>query len=141
MDGVEISDDRLVKVYLKIREQRAANNKAAKDADDELKKQLATVNAELLSRMHKRGNEGFKTPHGAVYKAIVVQVTIADDSVFFPWVKEHDALDFLERRVKSTEVQKYMKEHGAAPPGLTIFKEEEARVRKDNSDKTEGEKV
>lgn len=134
MDSSEIPDDRLVKVYLKIREQRAANNKAAKDADDELKAQLATVNAELLSRMRKRGNDGFKTPHGTVYKATVVQVTIADDSVFFPWVQEKGALDFLERRVKSTEVQKYMAEHGEAPPGLTIFKEEEARIRKNTSE-------
>lgn len=142
MDGVEISDDRLVKVYVKIREQRAINSKAAQAVDDELKAQLATVNAELLSRMKKRGNDGFKTPHGTVYKATKVQVTIADDSAFFSWVREHDAMDFLERRVKSTEVQKYTAQHGEAPPGLTIFKEEEARVRKDNSDKTiEGEKA
>ena len=96
------------------------------------------MNAELLSRMKARGQDGFKTALGAVYKAIVVRVAIADEGVFFPWVRENDALDFLERRVKSTEVQKYMAAHGEAPPGLTIYKEEEARVRKDNS-KTEGE--
>lgn len=135
---MDITDDKLVNVYIKIREKRSANAKVAKEADEVLKQQLATVNSELLRRMHERGNDGFKTLHGAVYKATIVQVTIADDSAFFPWVRDNDALDMLERRVKSTEVQKYIAAHGEAPPGLTIFKEEEARVRKDNSNKTEG---
>ena len=138
MDNAAITDDRLVKAYLRIREQRSTNNAAAKVVDDQLKDQLGMVNAELLSRMKARGQDGFKTALGAVYKAVVVRVAIADEGIFFPWVRENDALDFLERRVKSTEVQKYMAAHGEAPPGLTIYKEEEARVRKDNS-KTEGE--
>jgi hypothetical protein len=67
---------------------------------------------------------------GTAYLHKSVMPSIADDTAFFTWVKEHDAFEALERRVRSTFVQSYMEGHeGKAPPGLNVFSQLEVRVR------------
>ena len=70
---------------------------------------------------------------GTAYIHKSVMPSIADDTAFFTWVKEHDAFEALERRVRSAFVQTYMSEHdGNAPPGLNVFSQYEVRVRASN---------
>jgi hypothetical protein len=79
--------------------------------------------------MNQRGNDGFKTEYGTVYKAETVRCSIASEEALFDWIKQHDAFDMMERRIKSTAVQAYIKEHGITPPGVSVFREFSARVR------------
>jgi hypothetical protein len=97
-----------------------------------IKEERDTLRAAMLQKMQADGLttatiKGVGTAY--IYKAMFSN--IADDSTFFSWVKEHDAFDALERRVKSTFVKTYMDEHNdAIPPGLNVFTELEVRVRK-----------
>lgn len=66
-----------------------------------------------------------------IYKS--TNASIADDSAFYSWVKENDAFEALERRVKGTFVTTYMQDHeGRTPPGLNVYSELEVRIRKSN---------
>ena len=128
-----IPDDRLTKVYVKIREAKKAFVKAH---EEELKRQfdgpLQQIAAELKARLQTRGNDGIRTEHGTVYLAEKMTTAGADWGVFYDWAKKNDCLEnFLEQRIKVGEVKKYMDAHeGELPPGVSVFRELEARVRK-----------
>ena len=127
-----IQDDRLVKVFVKIREAKSAFKKAfEEEMEAKFDGPLRQLQTELKKRLMERHNDGLKTEFGTVYIAETLKVSCQDWGVFHAWIKENDALDFLEQRVKAGEVQTYMEKHqGELPPGLSVFRETEARVRK-----------
>lgn len=123
--------DKLVATYITLREQRAEATRRYEAEDKEFSGALADLSAELLRRAQESGVEGFKTEHGTTYKKVSVKASIADDNIFYNWLRDNDAAAaFLERRVKSSSVASYMEEHEAAPPGLNVFKELTMQVRK-----------
>jgi hypothetical protein len=55
----------------------------------------------------------------------------ADWGAIWDWMKEHDAADLLERRLKVGFIQQYMEDNeGAVPPGINIHREFEVSVRR-----------
>lgn len=127
-----IPDDRLVKVFVKIRDAKSTFKKAYEaEMEEKYDAPLRQLQTELKRRLMERHNDGLKTEFGTVYIAETLKVSCQDWGVFHAWIKENDALDFLEQRVKAGEVQTYMEQHqGELPPGLSVFRETEARVRK-----------
>lgn len=122
--------DRMVRVYRKIRDARA-ELKAEFDAKDkELKEKLATLEQEFMAQMNEIGSDSIKTPDGVVFRQVSTKATISDSSVFFPWVREHDAFDMLQKRVTIKSVTDYIEDNGEAPPGISVHREHEIRVRK-----------
>lgn len=129
----DVSIKKLAAVYFKIREAKAANTREYEARDKELAEQLSVVSNEMLRQMHERGVSSEKIDGlGTIYIHKAVRATIADDAAFFGWVRDKDCIgDALERRVKSTFIQSYMENNdGVAPPGLSIFTEMTARMRK-----------
>lgn len=123
--------DRLVKIYVKIRDAKAAKNKAHDAEIKELDDQMRAVAAELKSRAQADGVEGYRTDFGTVYMAVDIKTSCQDWGAFYDWIKQNDALDFLERRISSSKVSGYMESTGGElPPGVNIFKTLEARVRR-----------
>ncbi len=127
-----VTTDKLVATYIKIRDIKSAETKVWEERETKLNSDLKTIEMELLRRSQAEGVTGFKIKGvGTAYQKEVMKVTIADDAVFFNFVKESGDLEFFERRVKSTHVQEYMKEHeGSIPPGINIFKEIGMGVRR-----------
>ncbi len=124
--------DRLVKIYVKMREAKAAEVKAhdarIKETYDLPMAQIAT---ELKARAQAEGVEGFKTDFGTVYMATDFKASCADWGAFYGWIMANDAMDFLERRISAGKVKDYMAANdGELPPGVNVFKELVARVRK-----------
>ena len=125
----EVDDDRLVAAYLKIRDQAAVHKKEFEEAHKRFTDARDKILEEMLNRMNMRGNDGFKTEHGTVYRFETVRCSVADEALLYGWIKENDAMDMLERRIKSTAVQEYIAEKGETPPGVNVFREYTARVR------------
>ena len=128
----DVSIDRLVATYIKIRDARAAASSAHKKRDAELKEQLDLINNALLAKAHEDGVTGFTVKGvGTTYIDVDLQCSGADWGVFYTWMKENDALDMLERRIKSTSVKAYMDAHeGAVPPGINTFSQQVMKIRK-----------
>lgn len=128
-----IPDDRLVKIFIRIRDAKSAFKQAyEQEVETKYDAPLRQLQTELKRRMQERGGlTGLKTDYGTVYIAETLKATCQDWGVFHAWIKENDALDFLEQRVKAGEVKTYMEQHGGElPPGISVFRETEARVRK-----------
>ena len=123
--------EKRVAKYVQIRDARAESNKRNDVLDKAYKDCLESIESSLLATSHEVGADSFKTPHGTAYKAEQLQCSIADENVFFNFVREIGDLDFFERRLKVTHIQEYVKEHaGQYPPGLNIFREFKMKVRR-----------
>jgi len=126
-----VPNDKLVKVFIRIRDAKAALRKKMEAEVEALDAQLRSVAAELKARCLTLGATSFKTDEGTVYISETLKVSCGDWGIFYDWIKENDKLDMLEQRVKAGEIKIYMDSHkGELPPGISIFRETEARIRK-----------
>lgn len=123
--------DQIVRVYVKIRDARAAAAKEAKERDAELKDKLSKLEAVLLNHLNTTKADSVKTSEGTFYRQEDLIPTGSDWEAFYAWVKENDAFDALERRIKKTFIAEYIEAHdGEIPPGVSVYREHVVRVRR-----------
>lgn len=129
-EAVLAGDDRFIRIFIRIREARAALAKEYEANDKVLKDQLHICSMELLRRLNERGAEQTKTADGTAFKGEQMSVTIADPAVFGNFVLETRDLEFFVKRVKVEHMREYMAAHGGRlPPGLSVFREVTINVR------------
>lgn len=135
-----IADETLVKIFVKIRDAKKAFTDAHEaELLQRFEQPLKQISTELKKRLQSRTNEGLKTSYGTVYLAETLKVSCQDWGIFYEWIKKNDALDFLEQRVKAGEIKTYMEKHdGELPPGVSVFRETEARIRKPKTPSSNG---
>jgi hypothetical protein len=132
---MDVTTERLVKTFLRIRDARSKLAKDYQTEDEGLKSALKQVEIELLRRAQDEGVTGFKTNLGTTYTAEDMSVSIADDTAYFDFIRTTGDLDFFERRVSVKHLKEYMAEHkGETPPGLNLFRELRMRVRAPKSE-------
>lgn len=124
--------DKKVKLYLEVRQAKAAEARAFEQKEAEYKAIMQAVENYLLADADRAGTNGFTTDYGTTYTGESVKISIADDAVFETFLRQQEnPFLFFERRVSSTQVAAFMKlNEGASPPGLNIFRERVMRVRK-----------
>jgi len=123
--------NRLTKAYIKIREARTNLKKDWEAEDEKLKEKLDKIGAALLKFLNETNQNSAKTASGTVYKQEEITPTGSDWSAFYDWVARNNAFDALERRIKKTFISEYMSTHdGAIPPGVSVYREYVARIRR-----------
>ena len=123
--------DKRVAKFVALRDARATNNKAADQMDQAYKQAMAAIEASLIKDAQEQGVTGFKTESGTTYLDEVLRASVADDNVFYAFVKDTGDLDFFERRLSSTHIKEWQKENnGMLPPGLNVFRELTMKVRR-----------
>jgi len=126
-----VDTEKLVQVYLRIRQKRSELAKQFKDADDDLKKKQSRLETELLRFLQDNKQESVRTAAGTFYRQEDIKPAGSDWDAFYKWVRENDAFDALERRIKKGFVVDYMEENdGELPPGVSVYREYLVRVRK-----------
>lgn len=125
-----ITDDKLCKVYRRIRAARAQATREYKARDDELKGQLTLIENTILGRLNERGATSTKTTEGTAFRVENVQAAIADDLGFFGFIRQTGDLDFFQRRISIEHLKAWMKaNNNTMPPGLNVFREFGVNVR------------
>lgn len=124
--------EKLVKLFVKTREAKAAANREAEDKEKEFNRILEACENTLLKKADETGSEGFKTPFGTTFTAIDTKITIADHDAFGKFVLAQNDLSFFQSRVSSKHVEEFMKKHESEtpPPGLNLYRTRVMRVRK-----------
>ena len=123
----DTSTNKLVKIYLKIREKRAELSKQ----DSELEEQQGVIEAELLNICKETGADGLRTEFGTVTRSVKKRFWTSDWSSFYDFVKEHNAIELLEKRVSQANMATFLEENpDAVPPGLQVDSRYTAVIRR-----------
>lgn len=110
-----INADRLVKVYVKIRDKR---RELAKQ-DRELEEQLEAVASQLLEICKEQGAATIRTSHGTISRRTTKRFWPTDWDAFYKFVKDQDALSLLYQRINTANMEQFLEENPELhPPGL-----------------------
>jgi len=122
--------NRLVRVYIKMREARSALKREFEQRDADLKEKMSRIEAALIAGLSETGADSVRTNSGTVFTTEVSRASVADWSALADWIVQNNAVEFLEQRVKSTAVSEYMEQTGELPPGVNLHRERVVRIRK-----------
>lgn len=125
---------KITKAYVAIRDKRAEIKKEFDVAYADLGEKLDRLSAELLRLMQAQNSDAIRTEFGTVYRQEEVKPSCSDWSALDAWEKANpdiNASDILEKRVSKKFITEYMENNdGALPPGISIYREYVARVRR-----------
>lgn len=126
----EVPNDKLVDLYVQLRDRRAQRKKVfeLQDAADKVKQE--SIEGALLIRFQHDGSESVRTAYGTAFKSLVNYASVADRDTFMGHVKEHDAFELLDVRCNKVGVKQYIDEHGTVPPGVNWRSELHIRVQR-----------
>lgn len=120
--------------YIKIREAKLERKHAWEAEEEKFDAQLAMIEGFMLRHLNDHGMDSVKTGGGTFYKQESIKPNIVDDTAFFAWIKDNDAFDAMERRVKVGFVKEFMEAHeNGLPPGINVSREWVVRVRRPQS--------
>lgn len=126
-----MDNQKIVKAYLNLRDARTTLKREFEDKDKDLKGKQEKLEGLLLKFLSENNMDSVKTSNGTFYRQEEITPTGADWHAFYEWVRENDAFDFLERRIKKTAISDYMETHeGGLPPGVSVYREYVVRVRR-----------
>lgn len=131
MDTPAVDFARIVKAHINIRDHRAQLKKQFDEADQQFKQAQAKLESVMLDHLNKTGSEAIRTEHGTFYAQEEMTPSASDWNMLYDWIKEHDAWEALERRIKKTFIKEFAEAHGGGlPPGVSVFRERIVRVRR-----------
>lgn len=129
--AADIDLGRITKAHINIRDARNELRKQYEANDAELKAAQQKLEAAMLDHLNKHGMESVRTEAGTFYRQEEITPSASDWQALYDWIKDHDAWDALERRIKKTFISEYQEAHqGGLPPGVSVFREFKVRVRR-----------
>lgn len=115
MSEEKLPIDKLIKIYIKMRDAR----KAIEAQSNAIEEQMGVVEAQLLDICKDTNVSSLKTPYGRIVRSIKTFYTTADWPSMHQFIKEHDALDLVERRIHQSNMKTFLEENtDLLPPGL-----------------------
>ena len=131
----EESTDRLVSVFIKIRDKKADLASEFKKAEGELNDKLDSIRAALSdkikSNIEETGEESMKTSHGTVFRTVKNRYWTSDWEAMAKFIIEHNCVDLLEKRIQQTNMRQFLDEcPDLLPPALNVDSEYVINVRR-----------
>ena len=126
-----IDADKLVKVYIKMRDAKAQMVAEHDEKVAALEAQMGLIEHELLDICKATGQDGGKTSHGSFTRTVKTRYWTNDWDAMYRFIKDHDAVDLLERRVAQANMKTFLTENpGLLPEGLNVDSKYSITVRR-----------
>ena len=123
--------DRLAKIYRKIRTEIATLTQEYDNKVEKLKAQQDEIKGAMKDMMKTMGVTSVRTAQGTVVLSVKTRYNTQDWDSFKEFVKQHDAIDLLEKRIAQSNMAQFLEENpGLVPPGLNSYSEFDISVRK-----------
>ena len=131
VDEVKIDLNKLVSVYLKLRDAIEEKERQHKEEVAELKAQFDVVAHELLYHCNSQNIDSIRTPVGTISRRISTRYWTSDWDSMYQFIKEHDAPFLLEQRIHGSNMREFLNENpDAFPVGLQAERKYTVQVRK-----------
>jgi hypothetical protein len=117
----EISADKLVAVYIKMRDKRAALLREYEEQDEAVKSQMEMVEGKLLDLCKTVGADSLKTQHGTVIRSVKTRYWTSDWNSMHKFIMENNMPELLEKRISQSTLKQLLDENpDMMPPGVNI---------------------
>lgn len=118
---MDITVDKMVNAYIKMRDHRSAIKAQYEDEDNSVKDQMAAIEAELLELCKTTGTDGLKTQFGTVSRSVKTRYDATDWEAMHKFILAQSAPDLLERRVAQRAMKEFIENNPELmPPGLNV---------------------
>jgi hypothetical protein len=127
----DISVDKIVEVYIKIRDARDEARKQADEIDADYEGQLKVLEAQMLDVCKVTGATSLKTPFGTVMRSVKSRYWTNDWEKFYAFLFEHNVPELLEKRIHQTNIKQFLEENpDLLPLGINVDSEHSITVRR-----------
>lgn len=127
----EVPVEKLVKVYIKMREKHAELSNAFKEQEEALKEQMAKVKGALLDHCKEHNVESVRTAEGLFFRTLKQSYWTNDWESMGKFIVEHQVPELLEKRLHQGNVKQFLAEHpDLLPPGINVDSEYSVTVRR-----------
>ena len=122
---------KLTKAYINIRDRRTEIAAEFKKEDDGLKEQQDKIKASLLEFCKENNIDSVRTEAGVFYRSQKRRYWTSDWESMHKFILEHEAPEFLEKRLNQTAVREFLEENpDILPPGLNVQSEYTISIRR-----------
>ena len=126
-----MSVDQMIAEYQIVKAEKERIQQLAKKLVGRCDATLDKMEGRMLKVLLDNKVKHMATDLGTMYIEKVQKASCSDWLAYRQWMVENDALDGIEKRVTQSFIKQYEEDNeGALPPGITVFKEQVARVRK-----------
>ena len=127
----DVSADKLVKAYIKIRDKRKQLTDAYEAEDQQLEESQELISNKLLEICKTMGADGFKTEFGTVSRRVSKRFWTNDWHSFHKFLLEHQTPELLEKRIAQTNMATFLEENpDLLPPGLNVDSKYKISIRR-----------
>ena len=131
-----ISVDKLVAVYIKMRDKRAELLREYEEADSTVKTQMELVETKLLDTCKEIGADRLGSKHGTVMRTVRTRYWTSDWEAMHKFILEHKMPDLLEKRVSQSTMKQLLEENpDLMPKGMNIDSRYAVTIRRSSSAK------
>lgn len=129
--STDIPINTIVDTYIRIRDSKDALTNKYKAEAAELDAQMAVLKHKLLDVSKETGVTSFSTDNATAYRTIKNRYWTNDWESFYGFMREHGAMELLEKRIHQMNMKEFMEQNPEVhPPGLNIDSEYEITIRR-----------
>ena len=129
----DIDAEKLVSVYLKIRDTLDSLREKHKKETQDLKEQLDLVGDKLLTLCNQTNSKSISTKAGTIIRSVKTNIWTTDWDEMYAFIKKHDAPQLLEQRIHKGNMKQFLEENpDELPIGLQTNNEMAVTVRRPN---------
>lgn len=123
--------DKLVAVYVKIRDAKAVKTAEMEAAIKDLDDQLEAIENELLEICKVTGQDGGKTSAGSFTRSIKTRYWTSDWDSMYKFILGHQVPELLERRIAQGTFKDFLKDNpDLMPEGVNVESKYSITVRR-----------
>ena len=130
----EVSVDRLVAAYIKMRDKRSELLREYEEQDLTVKTQMDMVEEKLLDLCKNIGADTLGSKHGTVMRTVKTRYWTSDWASMHKFILEHQMPDLLEKRISQSTLKQLLDENpDMMPPGVNVDSKYSVTVRRSTS--------
>ena len=127
----QIPVEKLVKVYLKMRDAHTVMLHEFQEKENAIKEQMAKVKAALLEHCKEHNVESVRTAEGLFFRTVKQSYWTNDWESMGKFVIEHKIPEILEKRLHQGNMKQFLEENPTLlPPGLNVDSQYSVTVRR-----------
>lgn len=131
MDDQQIPVEKLVKIYLKMRDKHGELSQQFKQTEEALKDQMAKIKGALLDHCKEHSVESVRTSEGLFFRTTKQSYWTNDWESMGKFVVEHQAPELFEKRLNQGNMKQFLEENpDLLPPGLNVESQYSVTVRR-----------